>query len=105
MNSTNTRICYTGSHAAASVKQAMVDYLKEKGCRLDLLTMKTRNAFEWKEDLKGYDVIISYGEKYNREVIAYLSGSGHVGAVFARHVELAPQTAFTRAPFSGSWNP
>lgn len=69
------RICFTGSHNKESVKQAMVEYMKEKGYKLDLLTMKTRNAFEWKEELKGYDVIISNGEKYDRDVIEYLSGN------------------------------
>jgi len=34
-----------------------------------------------------------------------LSGSLHAGAIFARQVELAPQTTFTRAAYSGSWNP
>ena len=68
------KICFTGSHNHESVKQAMVKFMGKQGYRLDLLTMKTRNAFEWKEDLKGYDVIISNGEKYGRDAIEYLSG-------------------------------
>ena len=48
--------------------------MKIKGYQLDLLTMKTRDAFEWKVDLKDYDVIISNGEKYSRDTIDYLSG-------------------------------
>lgn len=68
------KICFTGSHNKESVKQAMVDHMKGKGYQLDLLTMKTRNAFEWKEDLMDYDVIISNGEKYTRDAIQYLSG-------------------------------
>jgi phosphoglycerate dehydrogenase-like enzyme len=68
------RIGFTGSHTPEWVKQAMVEAMKDKGYRLDLLTMKTRNAFEWKEDLEPYDVIISSGEKYARETIEHLSG-------------------------------
>lgn len=67
------KICFTGSHNKDQIKQAMVEFMKEKGYKLDLLSMKTRNAFDWKEDLNGYDIIISNGDKYNKDTIKYLS--------------------------------
>ena len=68
------RICFTGSHNAPRIKQEMADYMVSKGYTLDMLTMKTKNALDWKEDLKSYDIIVSNGEKYGPEVMDYLSG-------------------------------
>ena len=68
------RICFTGSHNAPEVKQAMERYMQDRGFALEMVTMKTRDAYEWKEDLADYDIIISNGEKYDAGTIGYLSG-------------------------------
>jgi len=69
------KIAYTGSHFPEQMKQTMKSFMRDHGYELDLLTLKSRDAWDSKEMLLGYDVIICSGETYGENIIRYLAGS------------------------------
>jgi D-3-phosphoglycerate dehydrogenase len=79
------KIAYTGSHFPEKVKQGIQDYMTGKGYSPDMITLKTRDAWDSREALKEYDIIICAGEKYSEETIVYLSGSNKKLKMLSRH--------------------
>ena len=69
------RVAIIGKHQPRFIREAMVEYIKEKGHDAVLLDMPTRNTADWKEELLGYDCLISAGEKIPSQTIAFLKGS------------------------------
>ena len=69
------KIAYTGMHFPEPVTSGVLEFIKSKGYSIDAIRPKTRNAWDFREELKGYDIIICAGEKYTKETIAYLSDS------------------------------
>jgi len=67
------KIAYTGSHFPEQLKQTIKQFMLDRGYDLDLLTLKSRDAWDSKEMLSGYDVIICSGETYGENIIRYLS--------------------------------
>ena len=69
------RIAIIGKQQPRFIREAMVKYLEEQGHEAVLLDMPTRNTADWKEELVGYDCLISAGEKIPAETISFLKGS------------------------------
>ncbi len=69
------RIAIIGKQQPRYIREEMVKYLQEQGHEAVLLDMPTRNTADWKEELVGYDCLISAGEKIPAETIKFLKGS------------------------------
>ena len=69
------KVAIIGKQQPRFIREAMVEYIKESGHEAVLMDMPTRNTADWKEELVGYDVLISAGEKIPAETIKYLKGS------------------------------
>lgn len=68
------RVAIIGKQQPLKVRQMIKEYLEENGCSADILYMETRNALDWTDRLKGYNAIISAGEKFPGEVFEELKG-------------------------------
>lgn len=68
------KVAIIGKQQPLKVRQMIKEYLEENGCTADILYMDTRNAIDWAEKLKGYNAIISAGEKFPAEVFTELQG-------------------------------
>ena len=69
------KIAIIGKQQPRFIREAMVEYIKQQGHDAVLLDMPTRNTADWKEELLGYDALISAGEKIPGETIKFLKGS------------------------------
>lgn len=69
------KVAIIGKQQPRFIREEMVDYIKNNGHEAELLDMKTRQTADFKEELLGYDVLISAGEKIPRETIEFLKGS------------------------------
>jgi len=69
------KIAYTGAHFPEGIQQSMRDCIAEHGYTLDIVKPDSRDAWDTRERLRGYDVIICSGESYRGETIEYLSDS------------------------------
>jgi len=69
------KVAIIGKQQPRFIREAMVEYIKENGHEAVLLDMPTRNTADWREELVGYDALISAGEKIPAETIKYLKGS------------------------------
>ena len=69
------KIAIIGKQQPRFIREAMVEYIKQQGHDAVLLDMPTRNTADWKEELLGYDALISAGEKIPGETIRFLKGS------------------------------
>jgi len=69
------KIAYTGSHFPLGIQREITLYWQNKGCSVDIVKLKSRDAWDSREMLEGYDIIICSGEAYREETIHYLSGS------------------------------
>ncbi len=69
------KVAIIGKQQPRFIREAMVEYIKESGHEAVLMDMPTRNTADWKEELVGYDALISAGEKIPAETIKYLKGS------------------------------
>lgn len=68
------RIAIIGKQQPLKVRQMIKEYLEENGCSADILYMETRYAPDWTDKLKGYNAIISAGEKFPGIVFEELQG-------------------------------
>lgn len=66
------RIAIIGKQQPRYIREMMADYIREKGHEAQLLDMPTRNTADWKEELTGYDCLISAGEKIPAETLRFL---------------------------------
>ena len=66
------RVAIIGKQQPRFIRETMVEYIKEKGHDAVLLDMPTRNTADWKEELLGYDCLISAGEKIPSQTIEFL---------------------------------
>ena len=68
------KVAILGKQQPAVMRRKMKEYLESRGYVTDILDMKTRNASDWIEELKGYDALISAGEKFPAVVFDNLAG-------------------------------
>lgn len=68
------KIAIIGKQQLLVMRKRMKAYLEESGLKADILDMDTRNALDWTDELKGYNGIISCGEKFPAEVFEALKG-------------------------------
>ncbi len=67
-------VAIIGKQQPMKVRKMIKEYLEENGCNADILNMETRNASDWIDELKGYNAIISAGEKFPAVVFEELKG-------------------------------
>lgn len=58
------KVAIIGKQQPRFIREEMVDYIKNNGHEAELLDMKTRQTADFKEELLGYDVLISAEKKY-----------------------------------------
>lgn len=68
------RVAIIGKQQPRQIREYMKQMIDEAGFSADLLDMETRNTVDFKEELKGYEVLISCGEKIPGETMKYLAG-------------------------------
>ena len=68
------KIAIIGKQQPILIRTRIKEYLEDNGLVADILDMPTRNAFDWTDKLKGYNAIISAGEKFPAEVFDALRG-------------------------------
>ncbi len=66
------KVAIIGKQQPLKVREMIKSYLEDNGCEADILYMETRNAADWIECLKGYNAIISAGEKFPAKVFKEL---------------------------------
>lgn len=59
-----SRVAIIGKQQPLVIRERIKAYLESEGHTADILYMPTRNASEWIDELKGYNAIISAGEKF-----------------------------------------
>lgn len=69
-----SKIAIIGKQQPLAIRTRIKEYLEADGHTADLLYMETRNAADWIDCLKGYNAIISAGEKFPAEVFEALRG-------------------------------
>ena len=69
-----TKVAIIGKQLQLRMRNMAKDYLEENGFSVDLLNMETRNVLDWTDSLKGYNAVISCGEKFPAEVFEELKG-------------------------------
>lgn len=69
-----SNIAIIGKQQPLAIRTRIKEYLEANGHTADLLYMETRNAVDWIDCLKGYNAIISAGEKFPAEVFEALKG-------------------------------
>ncbi|MBQ6830062.1 MAG: phosphoglycerate dehydrogenase [Clostridia bacterium] len=69
-----SKIAIIGKQQPLAIRTRIKEYLEAEGHTADLLYMETRNALDWTDELKGYNAIISAGEKFPAEVFEALGG-------------------------------
>ena len=68
------KVAIIGKQQPLKVRQMIKEYLEENGLLADILYMETRYAPDWTDKLKGYNAIISAGEKFPAVVFEELAG-------------------------------
>lgn len=68
------KIAIIGKQQPLKVREMIKAYLEDNGHSADILYMETRNAADWIDQMKGYNAIISAGEKFPAEVFEGLKG-------------------------------
>ena len=68
------KVAIIGKQQPRDIREQMKKYLEENGLAADLLDMETRNTLDWTDHLKGYNAVISCGEKFPAEVFDILKG-------------------------------
>ena len=66
------RTAIIGKQQPLYIRERMQKMLTERGISTDILYMPTRNTADFKEELRGYNAIISAGEEIPRETLEYL---------------------------------
>lgn len=67
------KVVIIGKQQPRHIREYMKDIIDKSGYGADLFDPETRNTLDFKEQLKGYEVIISCGEKIPAEVMCYLA--------------------------------
>lgn len=67
------KVAIIGKQQPRFIREAMHEFINNSGHQADILDFETRNTADFKEGLKGYNVIISAGEKLPAETINYLA--------------------------------
>ena len=68
------KVAIIGKQQPIAIRERIKAYLEENGHKADILNMPTRNAQDWTDELKGYNAIISAGEKFPNAVFEILHG-------------------------------
>ncbi|MDD6203628.1 MAG: phosphoglycerate dehydrogenase [Firmicutes bacterium] len=68
------KVAIIGKQQPIIIRTAIKEYLEASGLQADILNMETRNALDWTDKLRGYNAIISAGEKFPAEVFRALKG-------------------------------
>lgn len=68
------KVAIIGKQQPLVIRNRIKEYLEANGLKADILNMPTRNAADWIDELKGYNAIISAGEKFPGEVFDALKG-------------------------------
>ena len=68
------KIAIIGKQQPLVIRERIKAFLEAQGHTADLLYMPTRNASEWIDELRGYNAIISAGEKFPAVVFESLKG-------------------------------
>lgn len=66
------KVAIIGRQQPIAIRSRIKEYLEAEGLKADILNMPTRNALDWVDNLKGYNAIISAGEKFPGEVFDVL---------------------------------
>jgi D-3-phosphoglycerate dehydrogenase len=69
-----SKIAIIGKQQPLVIRERIKAFLESEGHTADLLYMPTRNASEWIDELRGYNAIISAGEKFPAVVFESLKG-------------------------------
>ena len=59
-----SKVAIIGKQQPIAIRTRIKEYLEANGLEADILNMETRNALDWTDKLKGYNAIISAGEKF-----------------------------------------
>ena len=59
-----SKIAIIGKQQPLVIRERIKVYLESEGHTAELLYMPTRNASDWIDELRGYNAIISAGEKF-----------------------------------------
>ncbi len=68
------KVAIIGKQQPMVIRSRIKAYLEDNGLCADILNMETRNASDWTDALKGYNAIISAGEKFPGQVFKALQG-------------------------------
>lgn len=68
------KVAIIGKQQPMVIRTRIKNYLEASGLKADILDMETRNAVDWTNKLKGYNAIISAGEKFPAPVFEQLKG-------------------------------
>jgi len=68
------KVAIIGKQQPIAIRTQIKEYLEANNLKADILHMETRNALDWTDKLKGYNAIISAGEKFPAEVFYALKG-------------------------------
>ena len=68
-----TKIAYTGCHFPQGIQDEIARYFNEKGYAVEIIRPKSRDAWDSRDMLLGYEAIICSGEAYRKETISFLS--------------------------------
>lgn len=66
------KVAIIGKQQQLKMRKMLKEYLEENGLLADVLDMETRNVLDWTDCMKGYNAIISCGEKFPAEVFEIL---------------------------------
>ncbi len=66
------KVAIIGKQQKPEVRKMIKEYLESNGLMADILDMETRNVIDWTDRMKGYNAIISCGEKFPGEVFEIL---------------------------------
>lgn len=66
------KVAIIGKQQQLKMRKMLKEYLEENGLLADVLDMETRNVLDWTDCMKGYNAIISCGEKFPAEVFEAL---------------------------------
>ena len=69
-----SKVAIIGKQQPLVIRERIKAYLESEGHTADILYMPTRNASEWIDELRGYNAIISAGEKFPDVVFESLKG-------------------------------
>ena len=69
-----SKIAILGKQQPMLIRNRIKEYLEANGHEVDVLNMPTRNAQDWIMELKGYNALITAGEKFSKDVFDALGG-------------------------------